>query len=181
MRNGLGVIGLATTTLGAAIGFVASAQQPAAPAAGDSVRITAPSLKLYREQGILLSIGMDSVRMRKRAPDTGIVSIAISQVKRLEVADHKPRRAIGEGALLGGLVGLTAGTIATTTCPGIWNSCHADPAVAFSAGAVGAVLGTGIGAFFWVTNWRDVPLTQDMRVSLSVTPHSLGARLSIKL
>jgi len=161
----------------------AAAQSAVQLALGDSVRFTAPSLGLHEAIGVFVSARSDSVVVRDVSHDTTTRVIAFSAITSFAVnhGNQPPRRMTAEGAFLGGLVGLTAGAIATVECPGIWNSCHSNPQVAFAGLAVGAVAGAFVGTVVKVTRYRTVALTPGMTATFDVKRRSVGLKLTIRM
>lgn len=161
----------------------ASAQLNLKVALGDSVRISAPSLGLHDAIGVFVSARSDSVVLRDVGHDSSTRVIAFAAVTSFAVnhGNKPPQRMTAEGAFLGGLVGMTAGAIATVECPGIWNSCHSDPQVAFAGLAVGAAAGAIVGTVVKVTRYRTVTLTPGMTASLDVRRRSVGLKVTLRM
>jgi len=149
---------------------------------GDSVRVTVPSLGLHDALGVFVSMRSDSLVLRDVSHDTSTRVIAFGAVTDFAVnhGNQPPRRMAGEGAMLGGLVGLTAGAIATVECPGIWNSCRSNPKVAFTAMVAGAVAGTLVGAAVKVTRYRTVALRPGMTATLDVRRRTVGISVTLR-
>ena len=147
---------------------------------GDSVRISAPAVKLQGATAVFVAVRGDSVVLRGLEGDSAPRAVALASVSVFQVK-RGVRSAAVEGLFLGALVGLTAGAIATVECPGIWNSCHSDPGVSFTAMAVGGVAGTLVGAFVKVTDWRTVKLAPETTATVRVSARSVGVRVTIRM
>lgn len=163
-----------------------SAQEPATIEPGARVRVTAPDLGLQRSVGTCLAVSNDSIRLQGGA---GILDIPLASMTALDVSRGRKSNAL-RGLLIGSIVGAPIGAVLggvgshreTPTSEAPW--CYEGTAAcvashALVVGAVGGLVGLGIGALSKTDRWEEVPLDQ-WRVSLAV-PRNGRWRVGVSL
>lgn len=111
-----------------------------------------------RLTGELLRVDEGRVVVRiDAAPPEPERAIPLAEVKTAQVSRGRHRR-VGRGALIGGSIGVVLGAVAGATCDGEGCGDAYWPIVGGSAfGALGALLGAGIGAFVKTDGWEEIP------------------------
>jgi hypothetical protein len=148
-------------------------------AAGDRVRIDAAEPGPGRFTGTVLRPTRDWIAIRT---DTGQVVIPLRAINRIEMSlGLSHRKAVRRGMNIGGLVGLAAGILIAVgwDCQGA--ECIMAPVIIFGAplglalggGAVGALIGYGVGNQWPSEDWQRVAPTPakdgvSIGISLSV-------------
>jgi hypothetical protein len=140
-------------------------------AAGDAIRITAPSLGVHEVSGMLISIRDDSVRFRVPGPNSQVIAIPYSDVTSFDVNHgNKPaHRRVQEGAALGaGILG-AAGYLYDIGSPKSQcqdsNGCSATLVGVLTGGLIGAF----VGLFFKTEPYEQVDLPTPAKLSVAPT------------
>lgn len=162
--------------------------QDAPPDSGIRVRATYSAAGTSRQvTGTLITLDADSLTLLVAAPSVQSVSLARSQMTRLEVSAGRHSSA-GTGALIGAGIGVVGGVALGLAgqCSGDevgWEWCFDSQGytVGFGAvfGALGAGLGAIVGAFVHHETWRSVAHPPAVGVILRPEGKRVAAGLSI--
>ncbi len=159
--------------------------QEAPVAQGDRVRISA-RIPYGRVVGTVAGLSADTLMVDIRSGDARL-AVPLASVTRLEVSRGQ-KSAIAKGARIGFLVGAGVGVgvgalfgaglgedVCSSGCVGAFAGIGA-----LGGGAVGTLIGLGIGASSKTDQWEAVPLNH-IRVGLTpITPHGLGATVRVR-
>ena len=144
---------------------VIAQEHPPAVEPGQRVRVTAPNLGINKHTGVLAAVDSDTLLV-----DT--LRVALASVTWLEVSRGQ-KSAIGKGAGIGFLVGAGLGAgvgFAFGKALEDIDACDCHPAMmvvgGLGVGALGALIGAGVGAATKSERWEEVPLDQ-LRVSFA--------------
>jgi hypothetical protein len=152
-----------------------AAQDAPALAAGQRVRITAPTLGLKRQVVTLDAVGGDTLLLGGDA----VRAIPLTSVERLEVFEGRhghPWRGAGVGFLVGAVTGAVLGPY---TVPGEGDTAEGKAvAGAVLLGAAGALTGVVIGALIKTDKWEEVPL-DGLRVSIATRGGGVGVGIRL--
>jgi hypothetical protein len=133
-------------------------QDTAAVAAGDAVKVTAPSRQLHEWPGVFVRVQGDSAVFRGVGKDSSLTALSLRSITRLEV-NHGNQPSHGHaliGLAIGAGVGIAAG-FASASCQ---SDCigPGQGAMALAYGGIGAALGAGIGALIHTDPYKTVDL-----------------------
>jgi hypothetical protein len=141
----------------------AAAQDPPPPLeSGDRVRITAPALGVNQQVGVLHAARHDSLIV----VTDSTVAYPLWAVSRIDVYRGR-KSASGIGAIVGGALGTTIGVLGgvfvANICGIDGGSDCPDPLVVGTAGgillgAMGALLGAGVGSLFRSDRWEEASI-----------------------
>jgi hypothetical protein len=129
-------------------------QDTSLAAAGDEIRVTAPSLGFHDTRGTLISIRDDSIRWRIPGPGSATIPIAISSVNSIAInhGNLPPHRNALPGAAIGLLSGALAGYTrdklamsADGSCPNLCTDTGEPVGGSFVGAVAGGLVGAGIG------------------------------------
>lgn len=174
--------------LTASVRLLAQQEQPPV-VAGDRVRVSAPTLSLDQQVGTIVEMSANNWTLQYGKLDQTL-SLSIGSLTKLEVSRGKKSNVL-KGALGGFAVGVPAGAVigllgttkdsppgsteakfcdeGTLTCMALWG-------VAF--GAVGGLVGLGIGAISRTDRWEEVPLER-LHVGIA-SQGSRGLAISVR-
>lgn len=155
------------------------------PGTGEKVRITTRTAGLDREtRGLVVQSDAHSLTVSLGSGKPP-VRVPLSSIKSLDVARGR-RRAVKEGAISGGLVGVVLGAAAVYVASNALceydTDCDASPQGygigigAFAAG--GAGLGALVGLAIKTDRWERVPVDR-VRVALRPVPRGAGVQVSL--
>ncbi|UCF21029.1 MAG: hypothetical protein JSU87_06470 [Gemmatimonadota bacterium] len=169
----------------------AQAQDKRTLAAGDRVRLTAPSVSTRQFEGEVVALRPDTLvvdariweraRMQWRQQEA---MIPLQSLTALEISRGKKSN-VGKGALTGGLIGAGIGLVigigaASEDGGFIEFGPEVVPAAAVTVGACGAGIGALIGLLSPGERWEEVPLDQ-LRVGPSpVAADGVAVSLSLQ-
>ena len=145
-----------------------AAQDSTKVAKGDAVKVTAPSRDLHEWPGVFEQRTGDTITVRGSGADTARVVLPIGVITRFEV-NHGNQKSHGH-ALTGLLVGFGAGAIVGavdgSSCDKSSTTiCFNSGEEALMLGAIGGLLGAGIGALIRSDPFTTVTLQPQVKVS----------------
>jgi hypothetical protein len=174
-----------TCAVAVATGGAAAAQDSAVVVAGDAVRISAPSLGLYKSAAVFVRVDRDTLVVRAAPGDTTLTAIPLAAVSKFEVnhGNRAPARQTLKGALIGGSVGILAGTIASMECQGYYGSgeCRSKFGPMMAGLGAGALVGAGVGSLIKVARFRTVKLAPDVTATMALSRCTVGLRVTFHL
>lgn len=159
----------------------AVSSQAVQPRSGDRIRITSAPNTLDNQTARVLSVRNDTLFLQVVPAET--LAVALAGVTRLEVSTAR-RRNTGQGAAIGGLIGLTSGVLMGAASgddpPGWFSFTAGEKALILGVGLAvpGLVIGALVGSQNMSDRWTSVPLgAVKATPSLQVGPG--GARLGV--
>ena len=134
----------------------AASSQAVQPRSGDRIRITAATNALDKRIAHVLSVRRDSLFLLVAPAET--LAVARAGVTRLEVNTGRRNYPL-RGAVIGALIGVTAGVVMGYAAePGSYNPDAVAIVYGVGVGVTGLVIGSAVGTRKLSDRWTSVPL-----------------------